>query len=197
MRVTYPRPQTGERWSLSPGQVEAARARWATGPSARRSREAPKSSSTRAGSDEAYVIDLLDDLLGQKARRQHRFDWLVGDPGRDARRTQLPVDAFWPDLRLVVEYRERQHDEATPFFDKPAMMTVSGVHRGEQRRRYDTRRDELIPAQGLQFLVVTAEQLASNARGKLKRESQADRVVLVALLQRISILPTKAPRLGT
>jgi hypothetical protein len=190
LRVTYPRLETGKRWDLSPVQVEAARNQWATATSMRQPREAPQSRNARATSDEAYVIDLLDDLVEQKAQRQHRFDWLLGDPGRGARRAQLPVDAFWPDLRLVVEYRERQHDEATPFFDKPAVMTVSGVHRGEQRRRYDARRDELIPAQGLRLLVVTADQLASNARGRLKRESQADRDVLVALLREIGIFST-------
>ena len=36
----------------------------------------------RAESDEAYVLDLCDAILGEPASRQHRFDWLVGDPGR-------------------------------------------------------------------------------------------------------------------
>ena len=33
----------------------------------------------------------------------------------------VPVDAYWPEYRLVVEYREVQHDH--PFFDKPARRT--------------------------------------------------------------------------
>jgi hypothetical protein len=28
--------------------------------------------------------------------------WLVGDPGKSGRRVRLPVDAYWPDARLVV-----------------------------------------------------------------------------------------------
>ena len=44
---------------------------------------------------EIYVIDLCDELLGERASRQHRFDWLVGDPGRDGRPRALLVDAFY------------------------------------------------------------------------------------------------------
>jgi hypothetical protein len=52
------------------------------------------------------VVDLLEELLGEPASRQHTFDWLVGDPGAGGRRRRLPVDAYWPRLGLVVEYRE-------------------------------------------------------------------------------------------
>lgn len=86
----------------------------------------------RGASDEAYVLDLLDEILGENGVRQKRFDCLLGDPGKSGRRVPLPVDCYWPRQHLIVEYRERQHDEATPFFDKPNRLTVSG--RGEQRR---------------------------------------------------------------
>ncbi|MFG2821574.1 hypothetical protein ACGFX4_19350 [Kitasatospora sp. NPDC048365] len=65
----------------------------------------------RTDSDEAYVLDLCDEHLGEAALRQHRFDWLRGDPGPDGRRARLPVDGYWRQHKLVVEYRERQHDE--------------------------------------------------------------------------------------
>jgi hypothetical protein len=186
LRVAYPRFEPGKRWELSHDQVEAARNHWGGAPLERQPLR-PKSRNTRAASDEVYVIDLLDELVQEKSQRQHRFDWLLGDPGRNSRRVELPVDAYWPELQLVVEYRERQHTKETPFFDKLAVVTVSGVHRGEQRRRYDARRDELIPAHGLRLLVVNADQLVCDARGKLKRERQVDRNVLTALLRRIGI----------
>jgi hypothetical protein len=133
--------------------------------------------------DEHYVLDLLDELVGVPALRQDRFDWLVGDPGRDGRRAvRLPVDAYWPHLGLVVEYRERQHDEPVAFFDKPDRMTVSGVHRGEQRRRYDTRRDVEVPAHGLRLLVIRPRDLASDRRGRLLRDRDADVGALRRLL---------------
>ena len=40
----------------------------------------------RDTSDEAYVIDLCDRVLGIPGLRQHRFDWLLGDPASSADR---------------------------------------------------------------------------------------------------------------
>ena len=68
--------------------------------------------------DEKYIIDLIDVILQSKARRQHKFDFLVGDPGKNGKRRKLPVDAFYPEHNLVVEYKEKQHTETVPFFDK-------------------------------------------------------------------------------
>jgi len=89
-------------------------------------------------SDESYIIDLCDRVLNLKAKRQHRFDFLRGDPGKNRRCAKLPVDAYYEELKLVVEYRERQHTESVPLFDK--RLTCSGCAREEQRRRYDQRR---------------------------------------------------------
>ncbi|HML51996.1 MAG TPA: hypothetical protein PKD84_11425 [Propionicimonas sp.] len=89
----------------------------------------------RECSDEYYVLDLVDEALGEKALRQHRFDWLLGDPGKSGRRDKLPVDGYWPRANIVVEYREFQHERPVPHFDKPDRLTVSGV----QRAFYDTR----------------------------------------------------------
>lgn len=60
--------------------------------------------------DEAYIVDLCDELLGCRAQRQHRFPFLCGDSGRC-----LPVDAFYAGLNLVIEYRERQHSKPCRF----------------------------------------------------------------------------------
>lgn len=86
----------------------------------------------RGNSDEAYILDLCDGVLGKEAIRQHCFDFLRGDPGKFGSCKMLPVDAWYPELALVIEYRERQHSEAVKFFDQ--RETVSGVGRGEQRR---------------------------------------------------------------
>lgn len=128
----------------------------------------------RDTSDEAYVLNLCDRVLGEVGSRQHRFDWLLGDPGRSGRRVRLPVDGYWPAANLVVEYRERQHDQPVPHFDKPERLTVSGVHRGIQRARYDARRDELLPQHGIRLVVVTPTQLDATPRGRLRRNESAD-----------------------
>ena len=55
--------------------------------------------------DEHYIIDLCDRMLAQPALRQHRFDFLIGDPGKGGRCCRLPVDAWYPSRGLVIEYR--------------------------------------------------------------------------------------------
>ncbi|GAP61251.1 conserved hypothetical protein [Arthrobacter sp. Hiyo1] len=107
----------------------------------------------RSESDEHYVLDLCDEVVGASGRRQATFDWLRGDPST-ARPlgTRLPVDCYWPDLGLVVEFHEEQHSKPSPFFDR--RQTVSGVGRGEQRRLYDERKRLLVPKQGLRLVVI-------------------------------------------
>ncbi|MFP8959331.1 hypothetical protein ACLIYP_01980 [Streptomyces nanhaiensis] len=136
----------------------------------------------RQDSDEAYVLDLCDDALGEQGSRQHRFDWLLGDPGVSGRRARLPVDSYWASHRLVVEYREIQHDQPVPFFDKPDRLTVSGVHRGEQRALYDARRDTEVSAHGLRLVVIRPSQLDADSRGRLRRNRETDLETIRSLL---------------
>jgi hypothetical protein len=86
--------------------------------------------------------------------------------------------------RLVIEYRERQHDEPIAHFDKPDVLTVSGVHRGIQRRIYDERRAADVPAHGLRLIVVRPDDLMADRRGRLLRHRAADEAALRVLLLR-------------
>lgn len=138
---------------------------------------------SRDASDEEYVLDLCDEVLNERGLRQHRFEWLVGDPGTNGRAVRLPVDGFWPDANLVVEYRERQHDHPVAHFDKPDRLTVSGVHRGAQRAIYDARRDEQIPAHGIRLVIIKPGDLDSTSRGRLRRTPDTDRAAVQRLLQ--------------
>lgn len=134
----------------------------------------------RRDSDEAYVIDVCDAILGATALRQHRFAWLVGDAARDGRARTLPVDAYYHEHALVVEYRERQHDEPVAFFDR--RQTISGVGRGQQRRSYDERREHEIPRHGLRLVVVRPRDLVCDRRQRLRRDRDEDRRRLARLL---------------
>ena len=100
--------------------------------------------------------------------------------GADGRQATLPVDAWYPHANVVVEYRELQHDEPVPFMDHRA--TVSGVPRWEQRRLYDRRREELIPARGIRLVVIRPRDLDANARGRLRRR---DRPADLAAVRRL------------
>lgn len=132
-----------------------------------------RQSNGRSASDEHYVIDLCDEVLGLKSSRQHCFDFLKGDTGR-----RLPVDAYYEELGLVVEYCESQHSESTPFFDRK--MTVSGVTRGEQRRIYDKRRADILPKHGLRLVVIDYKDFGTSK--KLKRDKSADIEIVRRLL---------------
>lgn len=132
---------------------------------------------TRNQSDESYVIDLCDEVLKLKALRQHRFDFLKGDSG-----TKLPVDAYYPSLNLVVEFRERQHTEEVKFFDK--RQTVSGVGRGEQRKLYDQRRREVLPKHGIKLIELDYSDFEHTRNKKLVRNKEADLKVIMKKLRK-------------
>lgn len=141
-----------------------------------KNKEFSANGSKRAKSDEAYILDLCDEILKQKSLRQHRFDFLRGDTG-----TKLPVDAYYPELNLVLEYREKQHTETVTFWDKK--KTASGISRGEQRRKYDERRRIQIPANGLKLLEIDYSQFDHTSSKKLIRNKEADITVLRYLLR--------------
>jgi hypothetical protein len=123
--------------------------------------------------DEHYIIDLCDEVLGMKAERQRRFDFLRGDgnPGR-----RLPVDAYYPTLNLVIEYREKQHGEPVEFWDK--RPTISGISRGRQRLKYDSRRRRVLPRHGIALVELPYADFEHGAGKRLRRNSDRDKKVL-------------------
>lgn len=130
--------------------------------------------SSRKDSDESYVIDLCDEVLNEVASRQHRFEFLKGDTG-----VKLPVDAYYRNLNLVVEFYERQHTESIPFFDRK--MTVSGLMRNEQRRLYDERRKRILPQYGIAVLVISYTDFGTSK--KLQRNKDKDLEVVRNILK--------------
>jgi len=105
--------------------------------------------------DEHYILDLCDKVLGFISSRQHKFDFLLGDPNKKGIAAKLPVDSYYKELNLVVEYREKQHTESVNFFDKPNKITISGVHRGEQRKIYDERRRTVLPKHKINLIEIS------------------------------------------
>lgn len=134
----------------------------------------PKS---RTLSDESYVLDLCDEVLKLEAIRQHRFDFLKGDSG-----TKLPVDAYYPSLNLVVEFKEKQHTEEVKFFDR--RQTVSGVGRGEQRSLYDQRRRDVLPKNGIKLIELDYSDFEHTKGKKLVRNREEDLKVVAKKLKK-------------
>ena len=117
--------------------------------------------------DETYIVDLCDKLLERRARRGHRFEFLRGDQGRRRKRLRLPVDAYYRDLKLVVEYHERQRFEAVPFFDR--MIVSSGITRGGQRRKYDQLRRDVLPMHSITLIEISYQEFEHDGRKRLLR----------------------------
>ena len=136
-------------------------------------RKPRNSGEKRSDSDEFYVIGLCNEALGKEAIQQHKFPFLLGDSGRE-----LPVDAFYPDLNLVVEFYERQHTEEVSFFNR--RMTVSGVCRGEQRKIYDERRRTELPKHGIKVVVISYSDFGVSK--KLLRKHDADLSIIKTIL---------------
>jgi hypothetical protein len=130
----------------------------------------------RNPSDESYVIGLCDLVLDRTAERQRRFDFLRGDPGKNGICTKLPVDAYYADFPLVVEYWERQHTEGIPFMDR--RMTCSGCDRRQQRILYDWRKDELLREHGIALVVLDYRMFECNGQKRLRRNPIQDEAVI-------------------
>jgi hypothetical protein len=126
--------------------------------------KAETKSKSRKDSDEQYVLNLCDAVLKLKGLRQHRFDFLLGDSG-----TKLPVDSYYPDLNLVIEYKEQQHTKPNAHFDKPNKLTVSGVHRGEQRKIYDQRRLDVLPKHGITVIEISYSDFEFDRKDRIVR----------------------------
>lgn len=129
------------------------------------------SSTSRQNSEEAYIINLCDDVLQLTAKRQHKFSFLKGDTGRF-----LPVDAYYEELNLVVEYHEKQHTEEVHFFDK--RITASGITRAEQRRKYDELRRTEIPKNGLSLVIFDYSEFLHTKSKRLMRNLNKDYKVI-------------------
>jgi len=84
-------------------------------------------------------------------------------------------------LNLVVEYRERQHEEPVCFWDKKA--TVSGVARGIQRALYDQRRRDTLSAHGVGLVELNVTEFEHDGRKRLKRIVEEDTKVIESRLR--------------
>ncbi len=86
------------------------------------------------------------------------------------------MDGYYEARRLVIEYRERQHSEPIAIMD--GRMTVSGVKRGEQRRRYDQRRRDVLPANKISVVELDYNMFKHGRNKRLFRDPVTDSEVI-------------------
>jgi diadenosine tetraphosphate (Ap4A) HIT family hydrolase len=141
----------------------------------------------RTESDEKYILDLVADVLAEPDYRwQQRFPTLLGDPGQDGKPRSLPVDGYFPRHRLIVEYWEKQHSSPVPVMDQG--MTISGVSRGHQRRRYDQRRQAWAQANGLRLVILDYRGFETDNQGRIQRSPVRDRHIIADALRAAGVL---------
>jgi hypothetical protein len=133
--------------------------------------------------DQNYIIDLCDEVLNMKALHEHTFDFLRGDPSlKRPNGTKLPVDAWYPELNLVIEFEEIHHSKPNVHFDKPFKMTISGTNRGEQRVKYIKLRKIIFPKHKIRVLFIPYDKFELKGK-KLKRIKDEDMKVVRELLK--------------
>jgi hypothetical protein len=137
----------------------------------------------KSGSDEVYVLGLCDAVLKRQAKCGHRFDFLRGDAGH-----RLPVGAYYPDLNLVIEYRERQASETVVAIDK--RLRVKGLPRAQSGARYDQRRRDVLPKHGIKLIEMDYKDFPCDARMQLKRIPQDIDVVRGILAREAIVAPS-------
>jgi hypothetical protein len=126
--------------------------------------------------DEDYILDLCDEVLEMKSLRQHRFFFLRDESGH-----RLPVDAFYPRLKLVIEYREHPQ-RAAPLDHRAA---VSNAARDTQRALHDERRRAELPRHGIQLIELSFDEFPHDPRNRLLRSRHKDLVIIRARLSRV------------
>lgn len=134
--------------------------------------------------DEHYILSLCDKVLSAESSRQHRFHFLKGDKAERVngiikvipeQGVKLPVDAYYEELNLVIEFLETQHFEPNKMMD--ARMTCSGVRRGEQRKIYDERRRVRLPENGIYLIELPYTEFKLK-RKKLVQDAAYDEQVI-------------------
>ncbi|MDM8158626.1 hypothetical protein QUH73_02230 [Labilibaculum sp. K2S] len=136
----------------------------------------------RLNSDETYVIALCDKVLSLTSDRQKRFPFLLGDLHKNGKKqTMLPVDAYYEELQLVVEYKEIQNFRPVTGFDKnkdedeeEEEERTKTVSREEQRRIYDERRAKVLPENDISLVVISYSDFEYDDKNKIIRNEEND-----------------------
>ncbi|WP_298426846.1 hypothetical protein [uncultured Kordia sp.] len=127
-------------------------------------------------SDENYLLDMCDELLDQKASRKHTFDTLVGNLHKRGKgRTKLPLDAYYKDLKLVIEFFQKEKNFEDLDEKEQARIT--------QIKYYDELKKEAVLNKKFRYMKINYAQFECNENGKLIRNTENDTIVLKNILK--------------
>jgi hypothetical protein len=109
--------------------------------------------------DRQYILGLCDEVIAKPSLRGHRLHFLRGADGH-----RIAVDAFYPALRLIVQFREA---------DEPALAQ-------DELRRY-----------GVRVMELRMEEFGHTAGSHLRRSRDLDIAVVRARLAKALRRPGK------
>ena len=136
----------------------------------------------RSQSDESYILDLCDRVIGKKAVRQKRFDFLLGDFHKDGiTRTKLPVAAFYQSLNLVIEHYDINDSSIA---SESAKKTISGVSREEQRKIYNSRRASVLNRNDIKLITISYTDFHCDENKKIVRNEETDLAIVKQKLKK-------------
>jgi hypothetical protein len=140
-----------------------------------------------------YIISLCDKVLGQESiKNKECLPFLLGHKSlKTGRRPKLRPDAFYPNLKLVIEYNESQHSESVPWWDN--QIRACGCTRREQRKAYDQIRRRELRKHGLDLKVLDYSLFAHNSKKRLLRNQSTDEAIIRNELKKY-ILNTGNPK---
>ncbi len=123
----------------------------------------------KQNSDENYVINLCDTIFNEKGIRQHTFEFLVGDLNKNGKKKKLPVDAYYPNLFLVIEYMEVYHF----------------ISDGTKRNNYDERRRIILRENRIKLLEIEFSDFTYDSKYRIIRREEKDLETVNKLLTNI------------
>ncbi|WP_430411725.1 hypothetical protein [Kordia sp.] len=127
-------------------------------------------------SDENYLLDLCDELLAKKASRKHTFDTLVGNLHKRGKgRTKLPLDAYYENLKLVIEFF--QNNKPFEELDEKEQARITQI------KYYDELKKEAVLKKRFRYMKINYAQFECDENGKLIRNTENDTIVLKEILK--------------
>lgn len=127
-------------------------------------------------SDEFYLVNLCDELLEQEASRKHTFNTLVGNLHKRGKgRTKLPLDAYYENLKLVIEFLRKDKDfDALDKNEQARMIQV---------QRYNQLKKKAIVQKDLRLIEINYAAFECDEAGKLIRNEAHDKLILKDILK--------------
>lgn len=134
--------------------------------------------------DEAYIMNICDELLLHTSVRQFTFENLLGDYHKDGKsRTALPLDAYYEEKKLVIELINKRSPVPKKGIDKGKRRTISGVNRQEQRLKYQLRKQEFLEKEEINLVEFDYALFEVDEDLQLVRDENKVKTVLQKLLK--------------